>query len=660
MNKALLSVMSAALLAVAALSGCDAEESGEKPAAVGIKKEETEKRENRTENASAASGEYKQSPMLDDKGLPPVKDRLPKEPKLTNELPADLLDYEIGTYGGTLRTVRTDIGNDTAIFVIQNEPLVNTPGMLGEEVTGNVLKDYKVSEDQKEFTFYMREGLKWSDGQPVTVEDVRFAVEDVLFNKELTPAFPIWLKSSAEENGTPFQFRVIDNYTFKMSFDRPYGGFLMQLAVQGWRGYTDLLKPKHVLRKYHVKYTPLAELEPLIKEAGFGKGEWAKLFAYKDVLNNEITQPKAIGFPVLTPYIQVKAGDRIEFERNPYYFKVDAAGNQLPYIDKLQSTLVQNIEMVNLKILSGEVDHSYEYISLPKLPLLKENETKGGYTLYLNKLHRTANDIHLNLTYNDPNWRKVVRDVRFRKALNLALDKEEIADTVFYGFARPSPIEGTRFDLDEANALLDEMGMKKGPDGFRVGPDGKRFTIPFEVSAVNEDFIALGQLVVEQWKQLGLDVTLKQIDGTLWATRNNANELKATIMFTPGPVQWARHEWGQNIWAPLWADGGTPEASKERSRRRRRRSCSGRSSSFASFPWRKRWKSGEIFAKTSGRTSGILSTAKILRRPSRSMPKSAILRTKGGESPKILPESSGFSENNDEIILIFIRGEVFS
>ncbi|MFC6226620.1 ABC transporter substrate-binding protein [Paenibacillus allorhizosphaerae] len=540
------------LLAGATLTGCrePAERTSEQP---------VPEKDATTGSAPAATPPVitekglKQSPLLDGKGLPDIAERLPKEPKLTNEMPPELLTYQIGSYGGTLRTARTDVNTDNTVFIIENEPLVNTPGLLGSEVTGNVLKSYQVSDDQKQFTFRMREGLKWSDGQPVTTEDVKFAVEDVLLSEELTPGgLPPWLKSAADSAGAPMAFEVIDDYTFKISFDKPYGGFLMQLAVQGWRGYNDLLKPKHYLKQFHAKYTPPEKLEPLIKEAGFPSGDWAKLFNLKDIINTEITHPQAVGFPVLSPYMQVKAGDTIEFERNPYYFKVDAAGQQLPYIDKLRSSLVQNVEMVILKIMSGEIDHSYEYVTIPKLPLLKEQEKKGGYTLYLTKLHRTANDIHLNLTYKDPAWRKVVQDVRFRKALNLALNKKEIVDSVFFGMAKPSPIQDTTFDLKEANRILDDMGMTKGADGFRVGPDGKKFAIPFEISSSNQDFIKLGQVVTEQWRLLGLDVTMKQIDSALWDTRNKANELMATVMFTPGPVQWSRQEWGQNIWAPLW------------------------------------------------------------------------------------------------------------
>jgi peptide/nickel transport system substrate-binding protein len=544
MNRTLPALLMAAALAATLLNGCQSSGTGEN-------RPEPGRQEAASPNGVAApvTGGYHQSPFLEGKGLPPVEQRLPKEPKLTNELPREDLNYEIGRYGGTLRTIRSDAVNDSDLFIIENEPLVNSPALTGDEITPNIVKSFQVSDDQKTFTFQLREGMKWSDGAPVTMDDVKFAVEDVLFNKELTPSVPLWLQSA---DGTPFSFQVIDDLTFQIRFSQPYGGFLTQLAVQGWRGYTDLLKPKHYLRQFHIKYTPLEQLQPKIREAGFEPGEWTKLFTSKDVLNNEITYPKAIGFPVLCPYIQVKTGDVIEFERNPYYFKVDAKGNQLPYIDKLQSTYVQNMEIANLKILSGNVDHSYEYVTLPKVALLKENEQKGGYKIYLNKLHRTSNDIELNLTYDDPVWRQVVRDLRFRKALNLALDKKEIADTIFYGFAKPSTIEPAEYNLEEAGRMLDEMGMTKGPDGFRIGPDGKKFVIPFEISSASNEYIGLAQLVAGQWKKLGIDVTVKQIDGALWSTRNKANQLQATVMSTPGPVQWVRQEWGQNIWAPLW------------------------------------------------------------------------------------------------------------
>ncbi|WP_054026281.1 ABC transporter substrate-binding protein [Bacillus sp. FJAT-28004] len=504
-----------------------------------------------TAGVPAIITDFKQSPLLDSKSLLPVKERLPEDYKITNELPTSQLKYEIGKYGGTLRTVTSAVDWDADVFVMSNEPLLNTPGILGEEITGNVLKDYEMSEDEKTFTFFMRKGLKWSDGNPVTTEDVRFTVEDILFNKELTPIFPGWLNSGGSASGTPMKFELVDEYTFKISFDQPYGGLLIRLAIQGWRGYTELIRPAHYLKQFHTKYTDLAALEPEIKKLGFQKGEWVNLFNDKDITNWELTNSKAVGYPVLYPWMFVKkTKTNATFERNPYYFKVDPAGNQLPYIDTIQSTLVQDIEMVTLKTIAGEVDFSRESAALVKMPLYKENE-KNGYSALLSNMHVTPSDIHLNLSHKDTNWQKVVQDVRFRKALNMAIDRDEVIDTIYFGFAEPSKIEDPTYNIEEANKLLDEMGMKKGPDGFRQGPDGKKFTIPFEVGAQAPDIVPLTELIVEMWKQLGLDVQMKTIDQTLWGKRREANELKATMIWTTTPL-WYYGDWGQSIWAPAW------------------------------------------------------------------------------------------------------------
>ncbi|RAP76983.1 ABC transporter substrate-binding protein [Paenibacillus montanisoli] len=511
------------------------------------------------EPAPAELTEFKQAPMLDSFSVP-LKDRLPADYKITNEMPKELLNYEIGTYGGTLRTVTSVVDWDADVFIMNDEALLNTPGLLGQEVTGNVLKSYEMSSDEKTFTFQMRKGLKWSDGQQVTTDDVKFTVEDVLFNKELTPIFPAWLNAAGDPNGKPFTFELVDEYTFKLSFDQPYGGFLLSLAVQGWRGYSDLLKPAHYLKKFHKKYTDIATLEPDMKKAGFKKGEWVNLFNDKDITNWELTNPKSIGFPVLYPWMLTKkTNTTATFERNPYYFKVDPEGNQLPYIDKIQSTLVQDIEMVTLKTIAGEVDFSRESASLVKMPLYRENENKGFKAL-LSNLHVSPTDIFLNMTHKDKNWSTVVNDVRFRKALSLALDRNEIIDSIYYGFAEPNEWQDSTYDVDAANKLLDEMGMTKGSDGFRTGPDGKKFTIPIEVGAQAPDIVPMTELVVEMWKQLGLDVTMKKIDGALWGKRNEANDLKATVIWAADPM-WYYGDWGQGIWGPAWnlhrSSGGT-------------------------------------------------------------------------------------------------------
>ncbi|WP_248926222.1 ABC transporter substrate-binding protein [Paenibacillus hamazuiensis] len=565
MKRSFLSMVASSFLLSMTLSGCFGGAANEPPKETPKQTTQTDKKETPAPantgqagggagaNAGGVPTTFKQAPMFEGKNLPPVKDRLPADVKVANEMPPDMLKYEIGTYGGTLRTVTSVVGWDADVFVMTNEPLLNTPGILGKEITGNVLKDYKVNPEQTQFDFYMRKGLKWSDGKPVTTEDVKFSIEDVLFNEELTPVFPAWLKAGGKADGTPMKFKVIDEYTFQISFDKPYGGFPIRLAIESWRGYNDyILKPAHFLKQFHKKYADPKQLEAALKEGKYAEGEWVKLFNDKDITSRELTRPQAIGFPTLYPWVMTKSTDTVtEYERNPYYFKVDSQGNQLPYIDKIQSTLVQNIESVTMKTIAGEVDFSRESAALIKMPLYKENEKKGGYRTLLADMHVTPTDIFINQTYNDPNWRKVVQDVRFRKALNLALDRKEIIDTIYYGFAEPGKIVDSTFNLDQANKLLDEMGMKKGPDGFRQGPDGKKFTIPIEVGAQAPDIVPLTQLVVEFWKKLGLDVTMKTIDQTLWGSRRDANELQATMIWTHTPL-WYMADWGQNYWGRLW------------------------------------------------------------------------------------------------------------
>jgi peptide/nickel transport system substrate-binding protein len=466
--------------------------------------------------------------------LPPIDQRLPKEPFVIGPgvlLPQEHLNFKVGRYGGTMRLVHQTPGWEPSVFIQSNEPLLLAPGLTTDSIKGNVLRDYTVSPDGSTFTFYMREGLKWSDGTPVTTEDVRFTYEDFLLNKDITPVFPEWMKTGAKGTGDPMKLEIIDRYTFRVSFGGPYGAFPVHLHISGWKGYTELLKPAHFLKQFHPKYTPMDKLEPMIQKAGLAKGEWAAFFLQKDVRNWDLTRPKAQGFPVLYPWVMVETTPTsISFERNPYYFKVDTAGNQLPYIDRLRSQLVADAETAKLKILAGETDHSYEYGVLSELPLYKENAAKGGYNITLFDLHRTAADVQLNMTHPDPVWRQVVRDVRFRRALSMGVDRDEIVDAVYFGYAAPSKsVPG--YDSARANQLLDEMGLdKRDSEGFRLGPDGKRFVIPIEHHVPFKELQATAELVADHWtNKLGIQTTTKVLEAGLRATRRSANELKATV-----------------------------------------------------------------------------------------------------------------------------------
>lgn len=512
------------------------------------------------------AAKYKESPMLkelvESGELPSLDERIPTTPFVVGPgvlLPKDEIDFEVGRYGGTLRVVHYRSNWNPDVFVMNNEPLVMGPSIYGRDIRPSIVKDFEISEDSKVFTFHMRKGLKWSDGTPVTTEDVLFAYEDVLMNEKLTPTFPQWMRSGNSAEGEPMELEVIDDYTFRISFTDPYGGFLTQMAIVGWRGYTDLLKPKHHLKQFHADYVPMEELGPLIEEEELTEGEWWTLFHQKDVPNWDVCdKSKAIDFPTLCPWMMVRATPQlVEYERNPYYFKVDEEGNQLPYIDKIRDPLVADPEARTMKVLTGEVDFLYEAGALPDVPTYRENEEEGGYRTVILRSHTEPATVYINLTYDDPAWRQMVRDVRFRRALNMSLNREEIIDSVWLGFGAELPEKiPSVYDPEKANQLLDEIGLDKRDEaGWRLGPDGERFTVPFEISARTAEMVPTTELVVEYFKEVGLKTTMKTIDTSLRSTREEANELKATVERCQQPLWWNRARsgvWYSSTWCPLW------------------------------------------------------------------------------------------------------------
>jgi peptide/nickel transport system substrate-binding protein len=511
----------------------------------------------------------RQSPMLAEMvksgTLPPLEDRIPVSAKVCTdgvELPRNDLKVEVGKYGGNLRSVHPSPGWNAVLFIAQNEPLVNAPGVGVREpgvIWENVVRSFKISDQEKVFTFQLREGMKWSDGEPVTTEDVQFAYQDVLMNEQITPAVPGYLRSANKPAGEPLLLEVIDAYTFKITFAEPYGGFLTNLALVGWQSYHDLIKPKHYLVQYHADYTPLADLEPLIAAQSLAAGEWGTLFNAMDTTRMEYMRPIEVPWPTLAAWrVKEVTDSRVYFDRNPYYWKVDVDGNQLPYIDLAETELVPDMEMVTMKIMAGEVDFiSYGTggVSAKNLPLYNENAEKAGYTVHLLGVHNTPTNVFLNQTYEDPVWRQVVRDVRFRQAANMAIDRAEILDAVYFGLAELPWQVPSEYNPDEANRLLDEMGLdQRDADGWRLGPDGQTFDVPFEVTANAEDIVPVAELIVEHWKAVGLNTTLKTIESGLWSERNTANQLQAQITWNATLTMWWQI-WGMtpNVgWAPLW------------------------------------------------------------------------------------------------------------
>jgi peptide/nickel transport system substrate-binding protein len=510
----------------------------------------------------AAAGKYTEAPVLAEQvkagTIPPLEERMPEDPFVVGPgvlLPETDVDWKPGIYGGILHSAHAVANWSPDIFVMMNEPLLSAPGLGVQNIRGNILKDFKVENDNKEFTFYLRKGLKWSDGQPVTSEDVRFVWEDIYGDEKLYPnGVPARFRTGFAPDGEPGKLEIIDDFTFKVTFAAPYGGFLRAITIEGWNGYTELLRPSHYLKQFHIKYKTLEELKPLLEENKL-TDEWWNLFTLKNCNNWDMTNPKCIDYPGLYPWIQKEAGQGVmKFVRNPYYYKVDVEGKQLPYIDELVSTQMENVEMVNMKVATGDVDFLRESTALVKVPMYKEAEEKANIEVKMTDMHVDSSGLRLNQTFSDTVWREIAQNVKFRQAVSHAINRQELIDTLYYGFASMPEVtvgpENMAYDVDLANKLLDEIGLdKKDADGFRLRSDGKPLEILIEHAAWAPDIGPAAELAAQYLNAVGIKTSVKQLENNAYNQKQTNNEIQAN-------TQWS-HDQG---WDSDWTQGDAGRA----------------------------------------------------------------------------------------------------
>ncbi len=536
--------------------------------------------------APPAAGEaVPQAPMLSEMvaagSLPAIEERLPQDTMIIDAgtlIPADMVDWQPGKYGGTMRfcTARTDVCAE--LYDANCEQPLIAPGKLTAaspaEIVPSLFKGFEVSDDQKSITWYMRKGLRWSDGEPCTTDDVKFYIEDVAFNSEISPTTSRDWKSERKATGDLMTLEIVDDYTFKTTFTLP-GLHLLSLRSGYSSDWNGIMRPAHYVKQFHKDYADPAEYKKLLAAAQLPESEWYNYFNQRDEgrqsWTNVISQDPL--YPRVSPWVLENVGTGvITWTRNPYYFKVDSAGQQLPYIDKERIEIVANSEAVTMKILAGEVDWAREYASMVNYPLYKENESKGGFAVNITQMHVAPLQYALNYTNPDENFRTVIRDVRFRKAMNMAIDHQKIVDAVYQGFGTPpTEINGCTYDPDGAAVLLDEMGMdQKDADGFRIGPDGKTFVFPLEVrQGFTPEQDAVCELLVEYWQDIGVKTDFKNVDATLYNTRDTNNDLFGNMMWAHtsfwrnAPRSSDFHATAARLWMRWWdtqgAEGEEPE-----------------------------------------------------------------------------------------------------
>jgi len=470
---------------------------------------------------------FNENPMFAEKvkkgELPPVEERLPKEPFVVT--PYD----EIGTYGGTLRGIAISYESGTSEILAWRQ--VNMVRFSNDcsTIMPEVAKEWKWNDDFTEITFTLREGHRWSDGALFTADDVVFWMDDIILNKEIHKVTPVpWGSKGAS-------VEKIDDVTVKFKFDKPYPGLLYSLG--GNHSYFVPWAPQHFLQQYHIKYNSNAN-EEAIKN---GFDDWVQQFSsywnkWKDAI---VSSAYGLEVPTLGSHILLKepTTQRRVYVANPYYFKVDTAGNQLPYIDYHDERFLEK-QLWPLEIMNGNVDQKSQNMTLDIFPVLKENEKKGDYELQL-PTGMVGPTFIFNMTDKDPVLRKIYGDVRFRYAMSLAINRDEVNETLFLGLGTPEqalPINVpyvteedkkfmTEYDPERANKLLDEMGLKKGPDGIRVRSDGKPLTILWEYAVQYVWSPEVPALIAEYWQDVGVKVLLKEVTSQLTREKQAANTL---------------------------------------------------------------------------------------------------------------------------------------
>ncbi len=510
----------------------------------------------------AKPSKFQEAPILADMvkagTIPPVDQRLPTDPFIVGpgvlQSTKNLPDWKAGKYGGTLHTAHASANWSPDVFVMMDEALMKAPDLSVAGIQGNVVSDFKVENNNQDFTFTIRKGLKWSTGDAVTTEDVRFTWEDIYGNDKLYPnGVPNQFKVGKAPDGAPATLKIVDDFTFKISFSAPYGGFLRAMGIEGWNGYTLIINPSKFLKQYHVKYTTLEKMAADLT-ANKLTNEWWNLFNLKRCQNWDMTNPRCAEYPGLYPWIPVKADQGIlKFKRNPYFYMVDTEGKQLPYIDEIISVQAADVEMVNVKVVSGDVDYLRESTALIKVPMYKEAETKANINTILLDMHVDSSGLSLNQTYSDTNWQKASQDIRFRQAVSKAMNRKEMIDTLYYGYASlPAVTVGEanmNYDKAGAEKLLDDMGLKKGADGFRTYADGKPLTILIEHQAPAADIGPAAELAAQYLNAVGIKTTVKKLESNAYGAKSAANELQAH-------VDWS-HDQG---WNNDWTEGDASRA----------------------------------------------------------------------------------------------------
>ena len=492
------------------------------------------------EDRAAAQSKYNEAPalaaMVEAGDLPPVEERLPEEP-----LVVEVVD-EIGTYGGTLRRGflgPSDHNNYTR--VVYDALVRHSPD--GSEVIPHIAKGWESNDDFTEWKVLLREGMKWSDGEPFTADDIMFWYERIVLNEDLSPTAPVWMQNA---DGSVATVEKLDDTTVQWTFGQPNTAFLPDLANMDGadRSITNLaFVPAHYMEQFHPDFVDEDELQAKVAERGFQT--WAELFAVEAVPHTSGRRPSTAAW---VPDGTTVADEVFVIKRNPYYFAVDPEGNQLPYIDEVRFTFFADAETLNLAAIGGQIDMQGRHIIMSNYPVLVENAEKSGYRVLTYPTFGGSDAVLMfNQTYvKDPAIGELLQNKDFRIALSHAIDREAIKELAFLGIGEarqpvPAPqhpyypgdehaFKYIEHDLDTANQLLDGIGLtERDAQGFRLLPNGERLDLEISVVPAFASWPDIGQLIVEDWADVGVRAHIEIRERTPHFAMRDSGDLMVEI-----------------------------------------------------------------------------------------------------------------------------------
>ena len=475
-----------------------------------------------------------ESPVLESEveagRLPPVNQRIPRTPHVV-QTTAERIP---GRFGGELRTLVAKAKDTRLLVAYGYARLIGYDESLS--LVPDILDRVEV-EDGRRFTFKLRDGHRWSDGRPFTSDDFQFWWQDVANNREITPTGP---PKVLLVDGEPPLLEFPDKTTVVYTWSKANPFFLPALA--GARPLF-IYQPAHYLKRFHADYADPGRLSVAIKAAK--ARNWAALYN-RMARQYRFSNPD---LPSLQPWINTTKppSQRFLAVRNPYYHRVDTAGRQLPYIDSFVLS-ISGGSLIPAKTGAGESHLQARGLSFSDYPFLKTNAERNGFQVRLWRTVRGSQvALYPNLNVNDEVWRAVLRDQRFRRAISLGTNRHELNQVIYFGLGlegNQSVLPGSilyrpnyrnsyaKFDPDEANRLLDEMGLgARDERGVRLLPDGRPMDIIVETAGENSEETDLLELIRDSWLQIGLKLYSKPSQREILRNRIFAGETLISMWF---------------------------------------------------------------------------------------------------------------------------------